>query len=669
MPHARVAAASLNQTPLAWDDNAAHIRQAIRAARAAGASLLCLPELCISGYGCEDAFLWPDTRRMSLRVLDELRTETDGIVVALGLPLEARGRVYSACALVSGGRVVGLAAKRHLAREGLHYEPRWFSPWPEGEATRVDLFGQPTPVGDLVFELGGVRVGFEICEDAWVSERPARELAEWGVQIVLNPSASHFAFGKHLVRRRLVEEGARTFGAAYVYANLLGNEAGRAIYDGDLLIAAADGAGEARIVAEGARLSFADVGLAVATLDLQERRDRAAPTSRREVVAFPFSWPSAPEPGPVSRATPTAGADGELDKEEAFARAVALGLFDYVRKSRSRGFVVSLSGGADSAAVATLVRASVELGVSELGLERFKEKLGTWSSQAESSAELVRLLLTTVYQATENSSEVTRKAAAEVAHALGSTHHEVSVQPLLEGYAELAARVLERPLSWEGDDIALQNLQARVRAPLVWLLANVRGALLLSTSNRSEAAVGYATMDGDTSGGLAPIAGIDKAYLRRWLISVESRGAAGLPPLPALGLVNQQAPTAELRPPGQHQTDEADLMPYDVLDVVERLSVVARLSPREVLVELQQRFPEHAEADLRCWVTRFYRLFARNQWKRERYAPSFHLDDANLDPKTWCRFPILSGGFERELSELALAAEGPASGDGKERNR
>ena len=93
-------------------------------------------------------------------------------------------------------------------------------------------------------------------------------------------------------------------------------------------------------------------------------------------------------------------------------------------------------------------------------------------------------------------------------------------------------------------------------------------------------------------------------------------------------------------------------MPYDVLDVVERAAIVSRLSVPQVLHEVSQHFPEHDAVDIRRWVERFYRLFAQNQWKRERYAPSFHLDDVNLDPKTWCRFPILSGGFERELREL-----------------
>src|SRR5476651_369814 len=125
---------------------------------------------------------------------------------------------------------------------------------------------------------------------------------------------------------------------------------------------------------------------------------------------------------------------------------------------------------------------------------------------------------------------------------------------------------LGRKLSWKTDDIALQNIQARVRSPGIWMVANLQNALLLATSNRSEAAVGYATMDGDTAGGLSPIAGIDKAFLRRWLVWLEQQGPLGIGPIPELAAVNAQAPTAELRPPSATQTDEADLMPYEILD-------------------------------------------------------------------------------------------------------
>jgi NAD+ synthase (glutamine-hydrolysing) len=187
------------------------------------------------------------------------------------------------------------------------------------------------------------------------------------------------------------------------------------------------------------------------------------------------------------------------------------------------------------------------------------------------------------------------------------------------------------------------------------MLANLRGAVLLTTSNRSEAAVGYATMDGDTAGGLAPLGGIDKTYLRAWLKWMETTGPLGLDPVPALELINAQQPTAELRPPdhaGIRQTDEADLMPYEFLEAVEDSAIRDKHTPVEVLQELLPRYPGHTPVELATWIERFFRLWCRNQWKRERIAPAFHLDDRNVDPRSWCRFPILSGGFERELAEL-----------------
>jgi len=224
-----------------------------------------------------------------------------------------------------------------------------------------------------------------------------------------------------------------------------------------------------------------------------------------------------------------------------------------------------------------------------------------------------------------------------------------------KAYIAGTEHAIGRPLSWDGDDLTLQNIQARVRAPSIWMLANLRGAVLLTTSNRSEAAVGYATMDGDTAGGLAPLGGIDKTYLRAWLAWMETTGPAGAAPVAALRLINAQQPTAELRPKtagGEAQTDEADLMPYELLEAIEDAAIRDKNTPVEVLQELLPRYPQQTPVQLAAWIERFFRLWCRNQWKRERIAPSFHLDDRNVDPRSWCRFPILSGGFERELAEL-----------------
>jgi len=652
----KVAAAVLNQTPLDWAGNLAHIRAAIAQAKAQGASVLCLPELCITGYGCEDTFHAPGVQETAWQICQEIVPETRGLIVCVGLPVFYQNAVFNTAALLVDGRITGFVAKRFLAGDGIHYEPRWFKPWPQGVVETLTRDGQTYPIGDLHFDCGGVKVGFEICEDAWVAQRPGRSLALRGVDLILNPSASHFAFGKLETRKRFVMEGSRAFGVTYLYANLLGNESGRAIYDGGAFVASGG-----NLVAIGRRFGFADMELTSAVVDLDLTRMAQARTAsftprieadHRACVAVPFIFPACRL---ETQTTATEAWEHSPDlKEEEFIRAEALALFDYLRKSRAKGFVVSLSGGVDSAAVSTLVATMVERGVTELGREGFQAKLAYMPelAAAKTTADLTRALLTCVYQATENSSRTTHDAAQTVAAVLSATFLEFNVDALAKQYVRMVGDAIGRPLTWEHDDIALQNIQARTRAPGVWLLANLKGALLLATSNRSEAAVGYATMDGDTCGGLSPIAGIDKAFLRRWSEWMEHTGPVGLRPIPALAKVNQQAPTAELRPQAAGQTDEDDLMPYDLLDAVERAAIRDKRMPLEILDLMTVQFPAYTRAQLALWIERFFRLWCRNQWKRERYAPSFHLDDENLDPKTWCRFPILSGGFERELAEL-----------------
>ena len=167
MEQIRVGAATLNQTPLDWEGNARRIRAAIDEARARQVTILCLPELCISGYGCEDAFFSPGLHRTALEVLGELLPETVGMVVAFGVPLFHRNGLFNTACLVADGRILGFAAKRFLAGDGIHYEPRWFKAWPEGQHSAVAVGGQDYPIGDVYFDVGGCRIGFEICEDAW----------------------------------------------------------------------------------------------------------------------------------------------------------------------------------------------------------------------------------------------------------------------------------------------------------------------------------------------------------------------------------------------------------------------------------------------------------------------------------------------------------------------
>jgi NAD+ synthase (glutamine-hydrolysing) len=653
----KVAAVSMNQTPFDWEGNYARIRSSILQAKSEGVSILCLPELVISGYGCEDAFHMPYLQEESWWMLVKLLPDTKGMVVALGLPVTHRGAIFNVVAMIVDGKIQAVVPKKLLAGDGVHYEPRWFKPWPAGVIESLESDGQIIPIGDLYVDVGGVRIGFEICEEAWVANRPGANLARKGIDIILNPSASHFAFGKREVRERFVVEGSRAFNVAYLYSNLLGNESGRIVFDGQAMVAS-----EGQLKALGPRFSWRDFVVTSAVIDVaMNRMNKTRSGSFQPLLGEPdtgcvecaFDWPDIAASKSVPVTLPAWEKSDDLKAEE-LTRAVALGLFDFLRKSRLHGFTVSLSGGVDSSAVAILATMSMRMALKDIGLTGLREKLGYINAlhTCHDEASIIKALIQTLYQGTKNSSDETARAARSLATALGVTHLEWSVDKVVANYESLVAEAFGTKLNWKDHDGALQNIQARARAPGVWMLANIKNHLLLATSNRSEVAVGYATMDGDTAGGLAPISGVDKAYLRQWVRWYETKGPEGFGPIPSLNLVTSVPPTAELRPKEAHQTDEKDLMPYDVLDVIERLAIKDKKSPKETLQSLVVYFPDHQPQHLKDWVKKFFRLWCQSQWKRERYAPGFHLDELNLDPKSWCRFPILSGAFHRELHEL-----------------
>ncbi|GGN00355.1 NAD(+) synthase [Dyadobacter beijingensis] len=683
MPLIKVASGVVNQTPMAWEANTRNIVDAIRAARSQEVSLLCLPELCISGYGCDDYFFAPDLVEQAQRCLLEIAEETAGMVVAVGLPLRHNGSLYNAACLISNKQIAGFYCKQNLANNGIHYEARWFKPWQPGVVESIEVNQMFYPIGDVIFDLAtgpilggshGVKIAFEICEDGWVANRPARRHYERGVDIILNPSASHFAFNKFMVREKLVVDASRSFSCSYIYTNLLGNEAGRAVYDGDAMIAS-----NGDLLASSPRFSYEDFVITTAVIDteytrLSQVQSKIAAPSKERTWRVPARFdfpdiepvlPQIPEIEPFEK--------GGALKEEEFARAECLALFDYLRKSRSNGFTVSLSGGADSCACTALCGLMIRLADESIGMERFKQKLVYIKDiqSAKTEEDLAKVLIHNIYQGTENSSADTLESAQSLAESIGSTFYNVNINGLVETYKGLIEDQIGRKLTWEQDDIALQNIQARVRAPGVWLLTNLSNHLLLATSNRSEAAVGYATMDGDTSGSISPLAGIDKHYLRQWLRWLETVGCEVKGKhirIEGLKKVNSLQPTAELRPLAQTQTDEADLMPYEFLNDLEGLAIRDKKSPVECYRNLYVRYKGVYNVEqILGWTERFFKLWSRNQWKRERYAPSFHLDDRNLDPRSWCRFPILSGGFEKELAELRAYVNGAAVQNGRKR--
>jgi len=665
----KVAAAVLNQTPRDWKGNKARILEAIRRAQAEGVTVLCLPEATITGYGMEDDYFCGDVPQRALRKLAEIIKEAwtpvpgRELIFCVGLPVRFNNSLYNAVATVVNGKVIGFTCKQHLAGDGIHYENRWFKPWPQGvvQLMEVPELDGYFPIGDIHFNIGGVKFGYEICEDAWVAGRPGTILATKGVDVYLNPSASHFSFGKLETRKNFVVDGSRAFNATYIYTNLVGNEAGRAVYDGGAIIASGGS-----LKAIGKRFSFNDVSLTTAIVDIDSTRTQNVRTASFQpntekynegCVSVPFTFPKVTDT--ITPIEQEGWETGPNVKHEECTRALGLALMDYMRKSHTKGFAVSLSGGADSAMVTYLCATGINLGINEIGFMGFVrkycphlEEFAGGLNEGNFVKQLAAKLITTAYQATAQSGDVTRNAAAGLAKALGIPHFEFDVEPMVQDYKKLGVIVKGSELTFQDNDITLQNLQARVRAPGIWMIANMQGKLLLTTSNMSEAAVGYATMDGDTAGCVAPIAGLPKVYIREYLAWIAKTGPVVIGPLRAMTAIVEQQPTAELRPASYKQTDEDDLMPYWLLHKIETMVVKNRYVPVEIYEELKATI-DYDNNQLIKDITKFFRLFSINQWKRERYALSFHMDDHNLDPRTWCRTPILTGGYEEELEELA----------------
>ncbi|MEQ9468369.1 MAG: NAD(+) synthase [Ekhidna sp.] len=603
----KLAGACLNQTPIDWENNLLNIKSAIDEAKSEGVDILCLPELCITGYGCEDLFLSEWLHESALDKLKEIVLLTTDIAVTVGLPVRIDGKNHNTTAFIADGEIKGIYAKQKLANDGVHYEPRWFTPWPSGKTETFKIDGEAIPFGHITLAHKGIEIGFEICEDAWQPDRPCEHL-NTKVDLILNPSASHFAFGKSTFREELVIKSSHQFDCVYLYANLLGNESGRMIYDGDVLIGQ-----KGRLIGRNHRLWFHDYRLLTVEVDFDN-------DTSSENIKPHYS-----------------------DRKEEFAHAAGLALFDYCRKSRSKGFVLSLSGGADSSTIAALVSFAIRTALDQLGKAELERKFG-FELTGDTAKEITQQLLTTAYQATKNSSEATFTSAKNLAESIGATFYNWTIDDGVNHYQSTIEGAIGRKLTWEQDDITLQNIQARSRVPIIWMLANLENKLLLATSNRSEGDVGYATMDGDTSGSISPIAGVDKHFILQWLKYAEKElGFSGLKE------VNALTPTAELRPEDHHQTDEDDLMPYEVLMKIEREAILKGKSPKQVYEALKG---EYTSEYLKNWIRKFYQLWTRNQWKRERFAPSFHFDDFNIDPRSWYRFPILSGGYREELSNI-----------------
>ena len=667
----RIAGATLNQTVGDWSGNLARIERAIERARAEGAGLLVLPEMCVSGYSLGDRLLRMGTLRRSWDVLTRAAVAARDMVVCVGLPIRCDGVIYNAMAIVSNGVVHGLVCKENLATGDVEYEGRWYQPW---EAGRVDTFvapdGSEVLVGNLVFDLGGsATLGLEICEDGWMGVRPGSRYALAGAEIIANPSASWFAVGKHHARRRMVEQISLEDHCAYVYTSLLGCDATRLVFDGSLFIAS-----EGDLLVEGRRFVFDDdIELVCKTVDLDLVRQRRMENGswRQQVArqvagdygALPtrvpvdvdisvtgmatgpppyWAMPADPGPDPSLRWIAEAGLGPAITRDDVsfleIELALAMGLRDYMAKTGVPGYCLALSGGRDSSMVALLLRRMFRYDNADLD----KDALDAF----------VRGHFTCAYMATVNSSQHTRDAARAAATEMGAEFLDGDIDEVVGGVRTIAEGMMKRRLSWDdpNDDLALQNVQARARSVIIWMIANVRRYVLLATSNLSEAAVGYATMDGDTSGGLAPIADVPKGMIGPWL-----RWAQARYDYPSIDKVLGVPASAELRPQEDAQTDEDDLMPFVVLDELMYYFVQKALDPAEIFTALWPVFSERYGGNARAFAdhaARFVRMLCRAQWKRERFAISFRVLPFDLDPKGGFRFPPVQKGFEEEIAEM-----------------
>lgn len=632
----QIAAISLNTHALNHQLHKKALLQSATLAKTKGAELVLYPELSLSGYGCEDMFLNRDwLNELELTLLELIDEFPKDLIGCIGLPLFHQGHCFNVMAVISHKELYGFYAKQKLAKDGIHYEPRWFSAWPKDLVEPIRFHRFNTKIGSTVFSYKGRLFGFEICEDAWQEDRVALQYVNIALSLLLNPSASHFALEKYKKRQEIVLNGSSLLKASYVYCNLLGCEAGRAVYDGGNLFAF-----NGQWVYQGKRFSFERFYLDLVSCPYPLKESSVSKNDSIIEIPLINTKPIRFKGSNVSL-TP-------FNPFEEVMNAIMLGLWDWQVKTKTNGFTVSLSGGADSSLCAACVYLAHKKAQTTFGLEGYLAEMGREDSHL-CEKEIFSKVLTTVYQKTKFSSVETEMAARNLSNELGSIHLSWEIDSLVENYTNMVTTALgSSPLTFRDNDLALQNIQARVRAPGIWLIANLKNQLLIATSNLSEASVGYCTMDGDTAGVLSPISGLCKSFilaLNKHLAEIGIRFSEQDNEhykLASLEVVTTLTPSAELRP--SEQSDEEDLMPYELLDFIRSAQQVDNLSKREIKEKLfnEESFKLYDKNQLMLYVERYFQLYQRNQWKRERIATGFHLEVDSCCPKTYRRYPVLS---------------------------
>lgn len=520
----RVAMAQINPTVGDIDGNTALIKTWIKDARRAKADIVAFPELAITGYPPEDLLFKPRFIEDTHRALNAVAAEAHGIVVVVGyVSREATGvppsdenafspagrhDLYNAAAVLCERRLVANYCKRLLPNYGVFDESRYFRP-----GTRLPL---------LV--LNGTTIGVNICEDIWFPEGPTRAQAAAGAEVIVNINASPFHVGKSRLRDQVLATRARENRVLVTYTNMVGGQ-DELVFDGCSVIV--DQTGE--VVARGKSfeqdLLIADLDIAAVGRARQgERRTRPLPprmAARVDRVAVRV-------PARKSSSIVVPAMEFPLDRLEEAYRALVLGVRDYVRKNGFKRVVIGVSGGIDSAITAAIA-------VDAVGADNV---LG-------------------VFMPSPYTSRVSREDVADLARRLRIQVDTLSITPTFKRYL----RALSKPFAGHRPDTTEENLQARIRGNLLMAYSNKFGHLVLTTGNKSEMSVGYATLYGDMAGGFAVIKDVPKTMV--YELSHLRNLSGPEPVIPKRVL--ERPPTAELRP---DQKDEDSLPPYSVLDPI-----------------------------------------------------------------------------------------------------
>jgi NAD+ synthase (glutamine-hydrolysing) len=505
----QLALCQMNATVGDLAGNEAKIIDGISSAAARGAQLVMLPELAITGYPPEDLLLKEHFLADARAALDRVAEATHGIVALVGFPERAED-VYNACAVLADGEVKAIYRKIFLPNYGVFDEQRYF---------------QSGRGGGLI-ELGDVTVGLSVCEDIWEPGPPASDEALAGATVLVNISASPYHAGKGLERERMLIQRARDNVAVVAFCALVGGQ-DELVFDGHSLVI--DHLG--RVIARGRQ--FVEE-LLIVTIDpygprsARLRDPRQRPAIRRAAPHCPLLARLDTPPAPSDADTVDGPVADLLEPTAEVYAALELGLRDYVTKNGFRHVVMGLSGGIDSALVAAIA-------VDALGPE----------------------FVSVVVMPSPYSSEDTQRDARTLAASLGVEMLELPIEPTMTAYdATLETAFGDRPA-----DITEENLQARIRGNLLMALSNKFGWLVLTTGNKSEMAVGYSTLYGDSAGGFAVIKDCPKTLV--YELARYRTGRDGEGPIPQS--IIDRAPSAELR---HDQRDQDSLPPYEILDPI-----------------------------------------------------------------------------------------------------